>query len=101
LPERESDAVVLLLGESYGSIQVSGKSPTHEELEEAIYGIRRFVEAGRLRRNKVGAAVIVVNPDTSRVACALIRMTAMAMVSLIKIRTMNVNARRAVALVCT
>jgi hypothetical protein len=32
---RESDAVVLLLGERYGTPQPSGKSPTHEEFEAA------------------------------------------------------------------
>jgi hypothetical protein len=32
---RDSDAVIVLLGERYGSVQASGKSPTHEEFEEA------------------------------------------------------------------
>ena len=32
---RESDVVVVMLGERYGQLQVSGKSATHEEFEEA------------------------------------------------------------------
>jgi hypothetical protein len=32
---RKSDAVVLLLGDRYGPVQLSGKSATHEEFEEA------------------------------------------------------------------
>lgn len=32
---RSSDAVVLLLGDRYGSVQATGKSPTHEEFEAA------------------------------------------------------------------
>lgn len=32
---RDSDGVILLLGPRYGSVQSSGKSPTHEEFEAA------------------------------------------------------------------
>lgn len=32
---RDSDALILLLGERYGSVQATGKSPTHEEFEGA------------------------------------------------------------------
>jgi uncharacterized protein DUF4062 len=32
---RDSDAVIVLLGERYGDVQPSGRSPTHEEFEEA------------------------------------------------------------------
>ncbi len=51
---RESEAVVLLLGERYGQIQPSGLSPTHEEFREARERIPVlvFVQLGVSREPK-------------------------------------------------
>lgn len=49
---RESDVVVLLLGERYGEVQASGKSATHEEFEEAQLLMRptlAFLQTGVTR----------------------------------------------------
>lgn len=45
---RQSDAVVLILGERYGALQASGLSATHEEYREAQDGtyVMAFVQSG-------------------------------------------------------
>jgi hypothetical protein len=45
---RDSDAVIVLLGDRYGSLQASGKSPTHEEFEAAKDSrpVFAFIQAG-------------------------------------------------------
>lgn len=46
---RDSDVVVVVLGARYGDVQVSGKSATHEEYEEAVATDRpilAFVQSG-------------------------------------------------------
>jgi hypothetical protein len=67
---RQSDLVVLILGEQYGAIQPSGFSATHEEYREAR--ARKDAECPRCRT--VGAAETIVAgcSKTNRVVNALV-----------------------------
>lgn len=80
---RESDVVVVMLGERYGQLQASGKSATHEEFEEAAdtKSVLVFEQLGVERDDLMQAFVTEVQdwvhgslsatfsaPDESRVA---------------------------------
>lgn len=61
---RRADAIILLLGERYGTPQASGKSPTHEEFDEAKSNkpVFAFVQSGATVEDRQRAFIAEVRP---------------------------------------